>query len=332
MNIENLEEILEKEPKYRVDQVKQAIYINLVSNWDEVTVLSKDLRVKLNEEAPLDIKAEISESKKGNSSKVLITLQDGEVIETVLMKHSDGRRTVCVSSQVGCPLRCSFCATGQMGFKRNLTVSEIVEQVLYWARELKRKDERVSNVVFMGMGEPFLNYDNVLASIRILNDGAGLNIGARRISISTAGLIAEIRRLGKEDLQVNLAISLHAPNDALRTKLMPVNAKVSIRRLLKAVDDYIALTNRKVMFEYLLINKENDTNNNAEQLAKLMDKPLYMVNLIPFNPTQKYTASSSKTINNFRETLESFGIEVSQRFSYGGDIKAACGQLAGKKK
>ena len=331
MNIDNLEQILADEPKYRFKQVQQAIYVNLVSSWDEATTLSKELRVKLNTGAPLDIDSEVFKSTKGNTSKVLITLYDGLLIETVLMKHSDGRRTVCVSSQVGCSLGCIFCATGQMGFKRNLTTLEIVEQVLFWDRQLKKDNERVSNVVFMGMGEPFLNYDNMMSAIRIMNDGEGLNIGARRISISTAGLVEQIRKLAKEDLQVNLAISLHAPNDVLRTKLMPINAKVSLRRLLKAVDDYISLTNRKVMFEYLLIDGVNDSKQEAEQLAKLMDKPLYMVNLIPFNPTQKYKPSSKKSIEKFREVLESFGIEVSQRYSYGGDIKAACGQLAGNK-
>ncbi|MFW0862096.1 MAG: 23S rRNA (adenine(2503)-C(2))-methyltransferase RlmN [Candidatus Komeilibacteria bacterium] len=331
MNIQSIEKILANEPKYRLKQVKQAVYVNFVSNWDEATVLSKDLRVKLNKEAPLDIQSEVYESSSGNSNKVLITLEDGLVVETVLMKHSDSRRTVCVSSQVGCPLGCSFCATGQMGFKRNLTAGEIVQQVLFWSRKLKKNDERVSNVVFMGMGEPFLNYDNVIAAIHILNDGEGLNIGARRISISTAGLVEQIRKLAKEDLQVNLAISLHAPNDKLRTELMAVNAKVSLRRLLKAVDDYISETNRKVMFEYLLIDGVNDSKEEAEQLAQLMNKPLHMVNLIPFNPTQKYRPSSKKAIAKFKEVLESFGIEVSQRYGYGGDIKAACGQLAGKR-
>jgi len=330
MNIESLEKILFKEPKFRLKQVIQAIYVDFVANWDEATTLSKELRSKLNIECPLEINSGLSESKDKNTNKVLITLEDGLQIETVLMKHSDGRRTVCVSSQVGCPLACTFCATGQMGFKRNLSTYEIVEQVIFWGRILKENNERVSNVVFMGMGEPFLNYDNVLDAVRILNDKDGFNIGARRISISTAGLITEIRKLAKEDIQVNLAISLHAPNDTLRTKLMPVNKRVSLKRLFEAIDYYIDITNRKVMFEYLMIDKVNDHEAEAEQLAELMNRPLCMVNLIPYNPTNEYKPSSKKAIDSFRIILEKRGVEVSQRFGFGQDIKAACGQLATK--
>ncbi|MFH1667520.1 MAG: 23S rRNA (adenine(2503)-C(2))-methyltransferase RlmN [Candidatus Komeilibacteria bacterium] len=332
MNIASLEKILSTEPKFRLKQATQAIYVDFVSNWDEVTTLSKDLRSKLNREAPLEIDSGLSESNDRNTKKVLISLEDGLQIETVLMKHGDGRRTVCVSSQVGCPLGCTFCATGQMGFKRNLTSYEIVEQVIFWGRILKKNNERVSNVVFMGMGEPFLNYDNVMKAIRVLNDQDGFDIGARKISISTAGLITEIRKLAKEDIQINLAISLHAPTDALRSELMPINKRVSLKRLFEAVDYYIDLTNRKVMFEYLMIDKINDRRVDAERLAELMNRPLCMVNLIPYNPTNKYQPSSQKAIEVFMDILEKRGINVNQRFGFGQDIKAACGQLAGRKK
>jgi 23S rRNA (adenine2503-C2)-methyltransferase len=331
MDLTKLEKILADEPKYRLKQAIQAAYVDFASNWDEVMTLPKTLRDTLNKEAPLGIQSDVQESKDRDSSKVLITMHDGLAIETVLLKHSDGRRTVCVSSQVGCPLACTFCATGQMGYKRNLTAMEIIEQVMFWSRELKQANERVSNVVFMGMGEPFLNYDSVMASIRIMNNEDRFNIGARRISISTAGLVSEIRKLAKENIQINLAISLHAPNDVLRTKLMPVNKKISLRKLFEAIDYYIEFTNRKVMFEYLMIDGVNDNTAEANQLAKLMDKPLHMVNLIPFNPTQKYKPSSKKSIDSFRKILESKNINVSQRFGFGKDIKAACGQLAGKK-
>ncbi|OIO46299.1 MAG: 23S rRNA (adenine(2503)-C(2))-methyltransferase [Parcubacteria group bacterium CG1_02_37_51] len=324
--------MLSTEPKFRLKQARQAIYVDFVSNWDETTTLSKELRSKLNKEAPLEINSGLSESQDKNTKKVLITLEDGLQIETVLMKHGDGRRTVCVSSQVGCPLGCTFCATGQMGFKRNLTSYEIIEQVIYWGRVLKKKNDRISNIIFMGMGEPFLNYDNVMKAIRVLNDQDGFDIGARKISISTAGLIVEIRKLAKEDLQVNLAISLHAPTDVLRSELMPVNKRVSLKRLFAAIDYYIDLTNRKVMFEYLMIDKINDRQIDAERLAELMNRPLCMVNLIPYNPTNKYQPSSQKAIEVFMDILEKRGINVNQRFGFGQDIKAACGQLAGKRK
>ncbi|MBT4121828.1 23S rRNA (adenine(2503)-C(2))-methyltransferase RlmN, partial [bacterium] len=323
MNILSLKKILSSEPKFRFKQVMQAIYVDFVYDWDEVTTLSKELRSKLNIEAPLVINSGLSESKDKNTNKVLITLEDGLQIETVLMKHINGRRTVCVSSQVGCPLACTFCDTGKMGFKRNLTSYEIIEQVIFWGRILKKNNERVSNVVFMGMGEPFLNYDNVMKAIRVLNDKDGFDIGARKISISTAGLVTEIRKLAKEDIQVNLAISLHAPNDVLRSKLMPVNKQVSLKKLFEAIDYYIDLTNRKVMFEYLMIDKINDSEIDAKQLAELMSRPLYMVNLIPYNPTNKYQPSSQKAIDVFKNILRKRGVNVNQRFGFGQDIKAA---------
>ena len=196
-------------------------------------------------------------SKKEDSVKAKITLKDGLEIETVLMRHRDGRNTVCVSSQVGCPLGCLFCATGKMGFKRNLTAEEILEQVIFFARFLKLEDGRVTNVTFMGMGEPFLNYDNVLNAIKILNDAKYFNIGVRSLSISTAGIIEGIKKLSDESLHVNLAISLHAPSDNLRKSLMPIDKKYPLPDVLVAVDEYIEKTKRKVMFEYVLIKGVN---------------------------------------------------------------------------
>ncbi|MFA4871544.1 MAG: 23S rRNA (adenine(2503)-C(2))-methyltransferase RlmN [Patescibacteria group bacterium] len=331
MNIEKLFTILKEQPVYRVKQVKTAIFKNLIDDWAGALNLPLTLREELNKDCPLQIDGQVFQST-DKSFKSLITLADGLKIESVLLGHKDGHHTICVSSQIGCPLKCGFCATGQMGFKRNLTVWEIVMQVLFFLRYLKAKKidlEKSINVVFMGMGEPFLNYDNVMAAIKILNDKDGLNIGARHISISTVGIIEGINKLAKENLQVNLAISLHAPEDSLRSKLVPVNEKYSIGKILSAVDSYIEKTSRRVMFEYILVDGVNDREKDAEQLAALMDRPLYFVNLISYNPTGKFKPSSAENINRFRQTLQRSGIFVTQRYHFGGKIKAACGQLAG---
>lgn len=217
-----------------------------------------------------------------------------------------------------------------MSFKRNLKDFEIVEQVLFFARYLKNSQERVTNVVFMGMGEPFLNYENVISAIKILNDKEGFNLGARKFSISTAGIIEGIEKLAEEKLEVNLAISLHAPDDKLRSKLMPIGKKYSIKKILETVDDYIRKTNRKVMFEYLMIKDVNDSDSLAKKLIKLMKKRLYLVNLISYNPTADFKPSSKERIQKFKSILEKAGVYVTERYRFGREIKAACGQLAGK--
>jgi 23S rRNA (adenine(2503)-C(2))-methyltransferase len=330
MNLDNLYQVLKDEPKFRLQQAQVALWQNLVSDWSQVTTFPAALKAKLNEVCSLAIQAEVHVAKKENSTKALITLEDGAKIETVLLSHADGRQTVCVSSQVGCSLGCKFCATGTLGLTRDLTYNEILMQVLFFARILKKENSRVSNVVFMGMGEPFLNYDNVWKAVRYLNDKQALNIGARKISISTSGIIPGIEKLAKEKLQVNLAISLHAPNDKLRSELMRINKRFPLEKLLKAVEDYIKQTGRKVMFEYLMLKGVNDSLQHAEELSKLMAKHLYMVNLIPYNPTGAFKPSDRRSIDNFRRHLEQAGVEVSQRFTYGQDIDAACGQLANK--
>jgi 23S rRNA (adenine2503-C2)-methyltransferase len=244
------------------------------------------------------------------------------------MRHEDGRNTVCVSSQVGCPLGCLFCATGKMGFKRNLTSDEIIEQVIFFDRYLKPEGQKVTNITYMGMGEPFLNYDNVLQSIRILNDKEYFNIGARSISVSTAGIIEGIKKFSEEGLQVNLAISLHAPNDKLRKYLMPIDKKYPLEVVLKAVDDYIKKTNRQVMFEYVLIKGVNDSREQAEELSKLMNKKLYYLNLILYNATGVFKPSTTQRVEKFKEILKKNKIIFSQRYRFGDDIQAACGQFA----
>lgn len=322
-----LNKILAGEPAYRLKQIKGVLFQDLIGDWSQAQVLPLELRERLNKEFPVSIQGDIAAFKSKDNLKVLIILKDGLKIESVLMRHNDGRNTVCVSSQVGCPLGCLFCATGKIGFKRNLDAWEIVQQVLFFARLLKKENKKVSNVVFMGMGEPFLNYDNVLSAIRILNDKEGLNIGARHLSISTAGLIEGIERLAKENLEINLAISLHAPTDGLRGRLMPVAKKYSLQKILAAVDNYLAITRRRVMFEYVMIKDFNDSLPQARALARLMKKPLYFVNLISFNATGDLKPSSRETIKKFKEVLEKEGVFVTQRYRFGQDIKAACGQL-----
>jgi len=332
--LKELEKVLEKEPSYRLKQVKKALFQDLIENWDEVTTLPQDLRAKLAKNFPIsELKPEkILASKDKQTIKALFKLKDGVKIESVLMRHSDGRRTVCVSSQVGCAMGCQFCATGQQGFKKDLSAFEIIEQILFFARLLKKTKNKVSNVVFMGMGEPFLNYDNVLKAIRILNDKEGFNLGARHISISTVGIVEGIKKLSYEKLQINLAISLHAPNNNLRTKLIPINKNYSIEKILAAVDNYIKKTKRRVMFEYLMIDGVNDSEKEAEELSKIMKKPLYFVNLISFNPIghSQFKPSPGRKIKRFKEILEKNNIIVTQRYRFGREIRAGCGQLAGE--
>ena len=306
---------------YRLKQVQRLLYKDLIDNWDKATVLPLEMREELKKSLPLKIDYKIFEDK--NTKKAVINLKDNSKIETVLMEHDNKRATVCVSCQVGCPLGCLFCATGT-SFKRNLEVDEILQQVLLFSRYYRKP----TNIVFMGMGEPFLNYENVMQAIKILNDPNCFNIGARKISISTAGVIDGIKKFTNEDNQVNLSISLHAPNDELRRKLMPVSKGYTIKDLLEVVDDYILKTKRRVMFEYLLMKDVNDSIEHAKQLSQLMKRPLYMVNLIPYNSTGKFKRSLNT--KEFKDYLEKQGIFTTQRYEFGHKIDAACGQLANR--
>ncbi|MFA5392170.1 MAG: 23S rRNA (adenine(2503)-C(2))-methyltransferase RlmN [Candidatus Paceibacterota bacterium] len=328
MDLIQFQRLFNKEPRYRLKQAKRALFHDLIKNWQEAMILPLSLREILNKECPIEISAKTFISKDKDTIKILLTLKDDLNIEAVLMCHKDKRNTICVSSQVGCPLNCSFCATGKMGFKRNLEISEIIEQVLFFARYLKQIGEKITNIVFMGMGEPFLNYQNIIETIKILNDKEGFNLGARHFSISTVGIVEGIEKLAKEKLQINLAVSLHAPNDELRSKLMPINKKYPIEKILNSIDDYIKKTHRRVMFEYIMINNLNDSEEHAQALVKLMKKPLYFVNLISYNPTGIFKSSSSLRIKKFKEILEKEGVMVTQRYRFGQGIEAACGQLA----
>jgi len=331
MNLSLLKKILVKEPSFRLKQAKKAIFRDLIEDWSGITTFPLSLREKLKKKYSLKIQAKILISRDKRTVKAVINLKDNLKIETVLMRHKNERNTVCVSSQVGCPLGCIFCATGKSGFKRNLEVFEIVEQVLFFARYLKKDKQKITNIVFMGMGEPFLNYDNVLDAIKVLNDKEGFNLGARRFSISTVGIIKGIKKLAEEKLEVNLAISLHASDDTLRSKIIPINRKYPLSKVLKTVEEYIKKTRRRVMFEYIMIKGLNDSDEHAKKLAELMKKrELSFVNLISYNPTGIFKPSLSERIKKFRDILEKERIAVTQRYRFGQDVKGACGQLVAK--
>ncbi|GHO52821.1 23S rRNA (adenine(2503)-C(2))-methyltransferase RlmN [Ktedonobacter robiniae] len=337
------------EAAFRAKQIYSWIYQQLVDNFAAMSNLPLKLRQRLEEEAcigPLVVRSEMS-SKDDRTRKILLELADGKLIESVLMLYpplgeSSARATVCVSSQAGCAFGCTFCATGQMGFDRHLQSGEIIAQVLHFARELRATPwsaaglpgstpiDHITNIVLMGMGEPLHNYDNVLQALRILNSAAGFNLGARHMTVSTVGLVPAIRKLSQEQLQVNLAISLHAPTNEARSQTMPVNRKYPLEELLAACQDYITATRRQVTFEYVLLAGVNDTPERAQQLAELLAplKQFAHVNCIPVNATSAgYRPPGPDAIRAFRNILFERGISNSVRAERGDDIAAACGQL-----
>ena len=321
------------EPSFRVQQIWQGVYQKLWNDQDQFSSLPKSLREKLftyfkfSSLSPIKV---ISSQDK-ETLKTLFSLEDNYAIEAVLMKY-DQRRTLCISTQAGCAMGCVFCATGQMGFKRHLQSGEIIEQVLYYARELVKSEEKVTNIVLMGMGEPFHNYEATLKAIDLLNDQRGFGLGARRFTISTVGLVPMIRKFADEDRQINLAISLHATTNEERSSLIPVNKKYSIEQIMDAVRYYVEKTNRRVTFEWALIAGKNDSESTARQLAHLLKGILCHVNVIPLNPTSQsiYQPSSKDQTKLFQQTLEQFGIPCTIRIRRGIDIQAGCGQLAVK--
>jgi len=319
-----IERIVEGKPSFRKNQVKNWVFKKLITSWENASSLPKSLRKELAEKAPLKIEGKVLKGKK--ISKARIKLGNKDMVETVLMKHGE-RNTVCVSSQVGCPVGCTFCLTGKKGFFRNLKWEEIVNQILFFERSTG-----ITNVVFMGMGEPFLNYKEVIKAARFINQPDTFNIGARKISISTIGIPEKIIRFAEESFQANLAFSLHAPDNKLRTKLIPINEKYPLEEILKSLKLYLDKTNRKIMIEYVLINGVNDSRKKALKTAKLLKEyfplHLFMVNLIIYNPTQDFKPSSIKNIENFKMVLEQEEIEVTIREKIGKDVKGACGQLA----
>ena len=324
---------LSGEPEFHAKQIWQGIYQNLYSDWDEFTSLSKDLRSTLKNKYSLNSLIPILSlnSQDNKTQKLLFHLLDGKPIESVLM-YSGKRITLCLSTQSGCSMGCTFCATGKMGFLRNLTSGEIIEQVIFFERLLKIRSLNLTNIVFMGMGEPFHNYENLKYALTFLNDADGLNIGARRFTVSTIGLIPQILRFAQEFPQVNLAISLHAPSNILRSSLVPMNKHFPLENLISVCHEYIKLTNRRISFEYILIEGINDSNKQAQELISLVRGLLCHINLIPYNPIEKSQVlpSTPNHIRAFYQTLVSAGIPTTIRKSQGVTIKAGCGQLAGK--
>lgn len=331
LKLQELEQLMTEfgATKFRAKQIHNWIYTKSVSTIDEMTNLSKDFREELKQKAVVtETKIKVKQVSTDGTIKYLIEYPDGECVETVLMRFDNrANLTACVSSQVGCAVNCSFCATGKRGFIRNLTYTEIIEQVLTIQRDTGLK---VTNVVFMGQGEPLLNLKNVLKALEIFNDD--FQIGARRITISTSGIVPKINELAEAELQSTLAISLHAPNHKLRAELMPIENKYPIDELKKALLNYVEKTGRRITVEYILIHGFNDTPSSAKELALLLKDLKCNINLIPYNSVDdtKYKKSTNNDIMQFKYLMEHSGKKVTVRLERGADIDAACGQLRGK--
>lgn len=317
---------------YRIDQLYDQYFKQLITSWDELTTWPKDLREKLKAEVPFSKLENFQEfeSMDGRTLKTLAYTTEGFPVESVLMRSKD-RITVCISCMSGCPVGCKFCATGRMGLNKSLSDQEIIDQVMYFERKLKASGEKITNIVYMGMGEPMLNLERVVESIQILKDSKALGMSARRITVSTAGYISQLGDFLDKDLGVNIAISLHAPNQRLREKLMPTVAKNN------PLDELIALLiknqkkrNKKITYEYIMIKDVNDSPEHAKELTKLLKNQIALVNLINFNKVDgiPYEPSTRKRIMDFQYVLDERGINNTLRYSYGSDIKGACGQLA----
>ena len=330
---ETLQEVLREhgQPAFRLKQLEEGLYQHRYMDFGEFTTLPKSLLDQLQEQFslfPLELTREII-SRDKQTEKLLFRLPDANYIETVLM-HYEGRHTVCISTQVGCPMGCVFCATGQMGYTRNLTAGEILAQIIFCMRRLGTDGKDLTNVVYMGMGEPFLNYEEVMRSISRLTDQKGLNFGARRITISTVGILPRIRQFTEAKSQVNLALSLHAPNDALRSTLVPSNEFYPLKALVEASQKYTEYTHRRVLIEYALIDGVNDTIAHADELATLLHGMLCLVNLIALNPSHggDLKGSPREKVEAFRDRLMKRGIQTTIRLKRGIEISAGCGQLA----
>jgi 23S rRNA (adenine2503-C2)-methyltransferase len=316
------------EPRFRAQQIWDWLYEHRIKTVAEMQNLPKTLRTRLETETSLGaLQLAAEQSSQDGTVKRLYQLHDGQFIESVLMPYDDDRRTACISTQAGCAMGCVFCATGQMGFARHLTPTEIFEQALHFAQDLAAEGDRLSNVVLMGMGEPFHNYDSSLAAIRRLMDDLG--IGARHITVSTVGLVPQIRRFADEGLQVKLAISLHAATDEERRNLLPINKRWPLQDLLAACQEYVQKTNRRITFEWAAIQGQNDTPEQAHTLGKLLHGVHCHVNIIPLNPTAGYhhAPSAIERVNHMIDILATYGIPATVRVRRGIDIDAGCGQL-----
>ena len=317
-------------PSFRARQVMHGVYRQFTTNWDDLTTLPVGMREALSVDLPLSALEPIHEiaTPDGETVKVLYRTIDGQTLETVIMYYAD-RVTVCVSCQVGCAVGCSFCATGLMGLHRNLSAGEMVAQVVDTARRASLRGRTLTNIVMMGMGEPFHNYANMMRMIEILHEPEGLNFGARRITVSTSGVVPFIDKLAAEPWAVNLAISIHASDDETRNQLVPLNVRWPLRELLGAVRRYIRTTGRRVSFEYALLAGVNDSDEQAKTLATRLRGMLCHVNVIPYNPTSAapYTRPTTERIERFAALLNTAGVPATVRYSRGVEIAAACGQL-----
>ncbi|MFD2443473.1 23S rRNA (adenine(2503)-C(2))-methyltransferase RlmN [Bacillus sp. CGMCC 1.16607] len=336
LQLEELKDWLKEndEKTFRAEQIFDWLYKKRVKSFEEMSNLSKSLREKLEGKFSLTtLKTIIQQTSTDGTIKFLFELHDGYSIETVLMRHDYGN-SVCVTTQVGCRIGCTFCASTLGGLKRHLEAGEIVAQVVNVQQVLDESDERVSSVVIMGIGEPFDNYDNMLSFLKIINHDQGLNIGARHITVSTSGIVPKIYQFADENTQINFAISLHAPNTELRSQLMPINRAYKLAELMKAVKYYINKTGRRVSFEYGLFGGVNDQVEHAEELAKLLKGIKCHVNLIPVNyvPERDYVRTPKDQIFEFEKTLKNHGVNVTIRREHGHDIDAACGQLRAKER
>lgn len=330
-NLDALKKEMESinEKPFRAEQIFKWIYIEKVKNFDEMTNLSLELRNKLKENYDIcNFTIEKKLESKDGTKKYLFGLSDGNAIESVLMEYKYGK-SICVSSQIGCKMGCKFCASTGIPFMRNLTSGEIVEQIIAIEQDTNSK---ISNVVFMGIGEPMDNFENVMNAIEILNNTKGLNIGARHISVSTSGVVPKIYEFANRNMQCTLSISLHSANNEIRSSMMPVNNAYNIEELMKACKYYINKTNRRISFEYALAKDNNDNLEDAKQLVKLLQGMLCHVNLIPINKIENgnYSKSSLENIMKFRDYLNDHGIVATIRRELGSDIDAACGQLRRK--
>ena len=330
----NLEDLKQEmlsigEKPYRAEQIFKWIYIDKVKTFEEMTNLSLELRKKLEENYTMcNFKIFKKQESSDGTKKYLFDVLDGNAIETVLMEYNSWK-TICVSSQIGCKMGCKFCASTGIPFVRNLTSGEIVEQILAVEQDIQ---DRISNVVFMGIGEPLDNYENVIKAIKIINNPKGINIGARHISVSTSGLVPRIYDLANENIQCTLSISLHATTDEKRSSMMPINNRYNIAELMQACRDYIKITNKRISFEYALAKDNNDNLEDAKELVNLLKGMICHVNLIPINKIEngKFTKSSNENIIKFRDYLNEHGIVATIRRELGSDIDAACGQLRRK--
>ena len=330
-NIEDLKQEMLSigEKPYRAEQIFKWIYIDKVKTFEEMTNLSLELRKKLEENYTMcNFKILKKQESSDGTKKYLFDVLDGNAIETVLMEYNSWK-TICVSSQIGCKMGCKFCASTGIPFVRNLTSGEIVEQILAVEQDIQG---RISNVVFMGIGEPLDNYENVIKAIKIINNPKGINIGARHISVSTSGLVPRIYDLANENIQCTLSISLHATTDEKRSSMMPINNRYNIAELMQACRDYIKITNKRISFEYALAKDNNDNLEDAKELVNLLKGMICHVNLIPINKIEngKFTKSSNENIIKFRDYLNEHGIVATIRRELGSDIDAACGQLRRK--